>query len=208
MKFDLTNPVFFDADKAREYLESLHWPNGAECRHCESANVTKVGGKSARPGLYMCNACRKQFTVTVGTIFEDSKIPLNKWLWAFAMINSGKKGLSANQLSRNLGITYKSAWFMAHRIREAMKDDGSPLGGPGKVVESDEAFVGGSKAIRLRRAGTNTSEESQKAAKPLFEKLESLKEKFETIDKIWNIGVKWIGAGKGVGALLLTFIPH
>lgn len=149
MTFDLTNPVFFDADKAREYLESLHWPNGAECRHCESANVTKVGGKSARPGLYMCNACRKQFTVTVGTIFEDSKIPLNKWLWAFAMIASGKKGLSANQLSRNLGITYKSAWFMAHRIREAMKDDGSPLGGPGKVVESDEAFVGGKKKNRL-----------------------------------------------------------
>jgi transposase-like protein len=151
MKFDLTNPVFFDADKAREYLESIHWPNGAECRHCESSNVTKVGGKTARPGLYMCNACRKQFTVTVGTIFEDSKIPLNKWLWAFAMINSGKKGLSANQLSRNLGITYKSAWFMAHRIREAMKDDGSPLGGPGKVVESDEAFVGGSKKKRLSR---------------------------------------------------------
>ena len=141
MKFDLTNPVFFDADKAREYLESLHWPEGAECRHCESMDVTKVGGKTARPGLYMCNACRRQFTVTVGTIFEDSKIPLNKWLWAFAMLNSGKKGLSANQLSRNLGITYKTAWFMAHRIREAMKDDGSPLGGPGKVIESDEAFV-------------------------------------------------------------------
>jgi transposase-like protein len=140
--FDLTNPVFFDADKAREYLEELHWPDGAECPHCESMNVTKVGGKTARPGLYMCNACRKQFTVTVGTIFEDSKIPLNKWLWAFAMLSSGKKGLSASQLSRNLGITYKTAWFMAHRIREAMKDDGSPLGGPGKVIESDEAFVG------------------------------------------------------------------
>jgi transposase-like protein len=149
MKFDLTNPVFFDADKAREYLESLHWPEGAECRHCESANVTKVGGEAARSGLYMCNACRKQFTVTVGTIFEDSKIPLNKWLWAFAMINSGKKGMSASQLSRNLGITYKSAWFMAHRIREAMQDDGSPLGGPGKVVESDEAHIKAKKRKRL-----------------------------------------------------------
>lgn len=141
--FDLTNPVFSDADKAREYLEELHWPQGAECAHCESMNVTKVGGKTARPGLYNCNACRKQFTVTVGTIFEDSKIPLNKWLWAFAMLSSGKKGISTSQLSRNLGITYKSAWFMSHRIREAMKDEGGPLGGPGKYVEADEAFVGG-----------------------------------------------------------------
>ena len=152
MKFDLTNPVFFDADKAREYLESLHWPDGPECRHCDSMNVTKVGGKSPRPGLYMCNACRKQFTVTVGTIFEDSKIPLNKWLWAFAMISSGKKGLSANQLSRNLGITYKTAWFMAHRIREAMRDDNpNPLGGKGKTVEADETFVGGKARNRAFR---------------------------------------------------------
>lgn len=149
MKFDLTNPVFSDADKAREYLESLHWPEGAECPHCESMNVTKVGGSTARPGLYMCNACRKQFTVTVGTIFEDSKIPLNKWLMAFALLSGSKKGLSTHQLHRQLGITYKSAWFMTHRIREAMKDDGSPLGGPGKVIESDEAFVGGFKKKRL-----------------------------------------------------------
>lgn len=151
MNFDLTNPVFSDAEKAREYLESLHWPDGAECPHCESMRVTKVGGKTARPGLYMCNDCRKQFTVTVGTIFEDSKIPLNKWLLAFAMLSAGKKGVSTHQLHRQLGISYKSAWFMTHRIRETMKEDGSPLGGPGKVVESDEAFVGGSKRKRLSR---------------------------------------------------------
>jgi hypothetical protein len=90
-----------------------------------------------------------QFTVTVGTIFEDSKIPLNKWLFAFRLLSAGKKGHSTHELSRTLGLTYKSAWFMTHRIREAMKDDGSPLGGPGKVVESDEAFVGGSKKKRL-----------------------------------------------------------
>jgi transposase-like protein len=149
MTFDLTNPVFSDADKAREYLESLHWPDGAVCPHCESMNATKIGGSTARPGLYMCNACRKQFTVTVGTIFEDSKIPLNKWLLAFRLLNGGKKGHSTNELSRMLGITYKSAWFMTHRIREAMKDDGSPLGGPGKIVESDEAFIGGKKKRRL-----------------------------------------------------------
>jgi transposase-like protein len=147
--FDITNPVFHDADKAREYLESLHWPDGAECPHCESMRVTKLGGKTARPGLYMCNDCRKQFTVTVGTIFEDSKIPLNKWLLAFRLLNGGKKGISANELKRHLGLTYKTAWFMAHRVREAMKDNGEPLGGPGKVVESDEAFIGGSKKKRL-----------------------------------------------------------
>jgi transposase-like protein len=133
MTFDITNPVFHDADKAREYLESLHWPDGAKCPHCESMNVTKVGGKTARPGLYMCNSCRKQFTVTVGTIFEDSKIPLNKWLLAFRLLSGGKKGHSTNELSRMLGITYKSAWFMTHRIREAMKDDGARLAVPARL---------------------------------------------------------------------------
>lgn len=149
--FDLTNPVFHDEAKAREYLESLHWPDGPVCPHCESMRATKVGGTTARPGLYMCNDCRKQFTVTVGTIFEDSKVPLTKWLLAFRLLNGGKKGHSANELNRMLGITYKSAWFMAHRIRESMRDDGSPLGGPGKVVESDEAFVGGKKGNRLSK---------------------------------------------------------
>jgi transposase-like protein len=152
MKFDLTNPVFSDAEKAREYLESLHWPDGPVCPHCGLMNATKVGGSTARPGLHMCNACRKQFTVTVGTIFEDSKIPLNKWLLAFRLLNGGKKGISANELSRHLGITYKSAWFMAHRIREAMKDGNpSPLGGKGKTVEVDETFVGGKKGNRASR---------------------------------------------------------
>jgi transposase-like protein len=149
MKFDLTNPVFRDDTKAREYLESLHWPDGPVCPRCESMRATKVGGTTARPGLYMCNDCRRQFTVTVGTIFEDSKVPLSKWLLAYRLLSGGKKGHSSNELSRMLGITYKSAWFMAHRIRESMKDDGSPLGGPGKTVESDEAFVGGKKHKRL-----------------------------------------------------------
>lgn len=152
MAFDLTNPVFSDADKAREYLESLHWPDGAECPHCNLINATKVSGPSARPGLYMCNSCRRQFTVTVGTIFEDSKIGLHKWLLAFRLLNGGKKGISANELSRHLGITYKSAWFMAHRIREAMasQPDG-PLGGKGKVVEADETYVGGKANRRAYR---------------------------------------------------------
>jgi len=147
---NLTDPVYSDETKARQHLEELHWPNGPVCPHCdERERLTKLASKTARPGLHMCNACRKQFTVTVGTIMEDSKIPLTKWLMAYALINGSKKGISAHQLHRSLGITYKTAWFLAHRIRETMTDDGSPLGGPGMVIESDEAFVGGFKKKRL-----------------------------------------------------------
>ena len=147
---DLTNPIYSDANKAREHLEALHWPHGPVCPRCGTLDrITKLAGKSTRPGVYKCNECAKPFTVTVGTIFEDSKIPLNKWLLAFRLLNGGKKGFSAHELHRSLGITYKSAWFLMHRIREAMKDDGAPLGGPGSVVEADEAFVGGKKRNRL-----------------------------------------------------------
>lgn len=149
---DITNPIYSDANKAREHLEALHWPNGPVCPHCgnyDQARITKLAGKSTRPGVHKCNDCAKPFTVTVGTIFEDSKIPLNKWLLAFRLLSGGKKGFSAHELHRALGITYKSAWFLMHRIREAMKDDGGPLGGPGAVVEADEAFVGGKKRNRL-----------------------------------------------------------
>ncbi len=147
---NLTDPVYSNEDLARAHLEALHWPNGPVCPHCrETKRVTKLTAKTARAGLHMCNACRKQFTVTVGTIMEDSKIPLTKWLMAYALINASKKGISAHQLHRSLGITYKSAWFLAHRIRETMTDDGSPLGGPGETIESDEAFVGGFKKKRL-----------------------------------------------------------
>lgn len=150
--FDLTNPVFFDAEKAREHLESINWPNGPFCPHCgEVENVTRLQGKSHRPGLIQCNSCGGNFTVTVGTVFERSKIPLNKWLLATYLIASSKKGFSAHQLHRSLGVTYKTAWFMMHRIREAMKDDGSPLGGPGVTVEADETVVGGKSKNRAFR---------------------------------------------------------
>src|SRR5687767_7058268 len=143
---NLTDPVYSDENKVREHLAELHWPNGPVCPHCrETKRITKLTSKTARAGLHMCNACRKQFTVTVGTIMEDSKIPLTKWLMAYALINGSKKGFSAHQLHRSLGITYKSAWFMAHRIREAMTPTGNetgPLGGPGSIVEADEMYVG------------------------------------------------------------------
>lgn len=146
--FDITNEIYTDANKAREHLEAIHWPNGPICPHCgncDTTTITKLTGKSTRPGVYKCNACRDPFTVTVGTVFERSKIALNKWVLAAHLMAASKKGISAHQLHRMLGVTYKTAWFMAHRIREAMKEDvqsSGPLGGEGKTVEADETYIG------------------------------------------------------------------
>lgn len=146
MKLD--SPIFTDADAAREHLEAQRWPHGPNCPHCgngDAARITQMKGKAHRPGLYNCMECREQFTVTVGTVFERSKIPLNQWLLATFLLASSKKGMSAHQLHRMLGVTYKTAWFMAHRIREAMKEDvksSGPLGGAGKTVEADETYIG------------------------------------------------------------------
>jgi len=144
MTTDIYNPVFQDKEKAREHLEAIRWPDGAYCPHCgETENVHRMEGKSHAPGLHYCRSCRKKFSVTVGTLFERSKIPLNKWMMAFHLMASSKKGISAHQLHRLLGITYKSAWFMAHRIREAMKGDAPPpMGGEGEKVEADETYFG------------------------------------------------------------------
>src|SRR5437868_11263997 len=148
MEAALLKPHFQDPDKAREYLEAKRWPDGPICPHCgilDEATRLKVeeGAKThARRGLLNCRACNKQFSVTVGTVFEDSHIPLNKWLMAFHLLCASKKGMSAHQLHRMLGVTYKSAWFMAHRIRYAMTQEplSSKLQG---VVEIDEVYIGG-----------------------------------------------------------------
>ncbi len=146
---DLTAPYFQDKDKAREHLESLRWPNGPFCPHCGASDKPpmKLKGEKCRTGLYKCSEyqCRKQFTVTVGTVFERSKVPLNKWLMAVHLMCASKKGMSAHQIHRMIGVTYKTAWFMCHRIREAMQDDGFPLGGNGGTVEADETFWGNNK---------------------------------------------------------------
>jgi transposase-like protein len=142
---NLTLPIFTDAEAARAHLEALLWPSGTpSCPHCGVVGEnTLVKGKSHRPGMYMCNACRKPFSVTVGTVMEKSHIPLNKWVLGFHLMASSKKGISAHQLHRQLGITYKAAWFMAHRIREAMtSSDTAPMGGNGGVVEGDEVYIG------------------------------------------------------------------
>jgi len=147
---------YSDNDKARELIEQLRWPNGAICPHCKNDGQAKTisklepkaGSKSAvRKGVYFCGACRKQFTVTVGTVFEGSHIPMSKWVMAVFLISSSKKGMSSHQLHRMLGITYKTAWFMAHRLRFAFGNDKRVLTG---TVEVDETFVGGKGTLRTR----------------------------------------------------------
>jgi transposase-like protein len=151
---NLNAPQFQDPDKARQYLEAQVWPNGPVCPHCGGTErIAKSKAKTHRAGLYHCGDCREQFTVTVGSLFERSKIPLNKWLLAVYLLCSSKKGMSAKQLERMLGVTYKSAWFMAHRIREAMKPNTAPLmGGGGQIVEADETFWG-RKPGTVKRSG-------------------------------------------------------
>jgi transposase-like protein len=136
---------FHDEQKAYEFVEARVWPHGPVCPHCKAGKdrISKMKGKSTRIGTYKCYVCRKPFTVKIGTIFEASHIPLRIWLQAIFLLSSSKKGMSSNQLHRALGVTLKSAWFMAHRIREAMRAGGlAPMGGGGGVVEVDETFIG------------------------------------------------------------------
>lgn len=154
----LKNPIFTDETKAREWLEARVWPKGPVCPHCGSTDddVTKLEGKAHRPGLFQCKACREQFTVTVGTVFERSKIPLSKWLAALFLMVASKKGISAHQVHRMLGVSYKSTWFMMHRLREAMRTGGlEPLGGTGKVVEADETYFGDIPEAKRRTTRTD-----------------------------------------------------
>ncbi|MFZ0559153.1 MAG: IS1595 family transposase [Methylovirgula sp.] len=160
MSADLQNPIFNDENKAREALEATIWPNGRVCPHCgnfDQEKIAKAQGKAARPGLYYCAACNGQFTATVGTVFERSKIPLSKWWLAMHLLGTSKNGMSAHQLHRSLGVTYKTAWFMAHRIREAMTDRNppEPLGGKGKTVEVDETYIGRLEGVPKPRGGSS-----------------------------------------------------
>lgn len=147
MKSDLTAPHFTDPDAAREYLERLRWAGKPVCPHCGVVgDHYALVGKAHRRGLWKCKDCRQQFSVTVGTVFERSKIPLHKWLLATHLMCASKKGISSHQIHRMLGVTYKTAWFMAHRIREGMttKPTGK-LGSGGQPVEVDETFWGNNK---------------------------------------------------------------
>src|ERR1700730_4552625 len=138
MPANFQNPIFTDETEARKWLEAQIWPSGPVCQHCgnaDQARITVMHGKAHRAGLYQCNECREQFTVTIGTVFERSKIPLTKWLAALFLLSSSKKGMSTHQIHRMLGVSYKSTWFMTHRLREAMRaGDLAPMGGPGTIV--------------------------------------------------------------------------
>lgn len=150
----LSNPIFHDEEAAREWLEARVWSNGPVCPHCKAENrATLMKGKSHRPGLYQCNACREPFTVTIGTLYERSKVPLHTWLAVTHLMMSSKKGMSALQISRMIGKPYKTVWFLCHRIRESLKasPDLPPMGGSDKVVEADETYVGGKAKNRAHR---------------------------------------------------------
>jgi transposase-like protein len=157
----LKNPIFLDETKARDWLEARVWSNGRVCPHCGNADqdqITKLDGEAHRAGVYQCNepACRQQFTVTVGTVFERSKIPLTKWFAALFLMTASKTGVSAHQVHRMLGISYKSTWFLMHRLREAMRVGGllPPVGEDGGAVEVDEAYIGRVKGVKMKRGGS------------------------------------------------------
>ena len=135
---------FHDEQAAYDYLEARIWTDGRSCPHCGVVErSSKMEGSSTRIGVYKCYACRKQFSVKVGTVFESSHVKLNIWLQAVALLSASKKGMSANQLHRILGVSLKTAWFMGHRIREAMRDGNlAPMGGAGRIVEADETYFG------------------------------------------------------------------
>ena len=141
---NLSSPHFHDEQAAYDFVEARLWPNGPVCPHCGGVDrVGKMGGKSTRIGTYKCYQCRKPFTLKVGTIFESSHVQMHLWLQAIYLMCASKKGISSNQLHRTLGVTLKTAWFMSHRIREAMRSgDLAPFGSGGGIVEADETFIG------------------------------------------------------------------
>src|SRR5437868_12509848 len=153
MPSSLLAPHFHSEEAAYAYVEARLWPEGPTCPHCGGVErISKMGGKSTRIGTYKCYQCRKPFTVKVGTIFEASHVPMRHWLQAIFLMSSSKKGISSNQLHRTLGCTLKTAWFISHRIREAMRVTGvTPMGGAGEVIEADETFIGGIEGQQKRR---------------------------------------------------------
>jgi transposase-like protein len=149
--FDLSGPEFRDEDTARKYLEKLRWPTGPVCPHCGNSHGWPI--KGGRPGLYRCTAyeCREQFTVTVGTVFESSKVPLNKWLTAVYLMCASEEGVSAHQLHFILGVTYKTAWLMTHRVRLTITESFGSMISLGGAMEADGADIGNEPGRRWRR---------------------------------------------------------
>lgn len=152
MNVNITDPIFHDEAKAQAHIEASRWNGEPVCPHCGSLKVRRMEGKT-QAGMFLCNDCRDKFTCRTGTVMERSHVPLHKWLLATQIMAASKKGMSASQMARMLGVTYKTAWFLCHRIREAMEGAApqGPLGGPDKVVEADETYVGGKAKNRATR---------------------------------------------------------
>ncbi len=148
--------ILQDEAAAYAWVEARIWPEGPVCPHCGGVErISKMGGKSTRIGAYKCYQCRQKFTVKIGTVFEDSHVPMRLWLQAMFLLCSSKKGISSNQLHRTLGVTLKTAWFMSHRIREAMRVVGvEPMGGEGGIIEADETFIGRLEGVPKQKSGS------------------------------------------------------
>lgn len=166
---DLSNPIYTDEAAARAHLEAIRWPEGPVCPYCGVTDESKaLGGQSMGDGWFHCSACRKKYTVRVGTVYERSHVPLHKWVLATHLLCASKKGMSAHQLHRMLGVTYKTAWFMAHRIRESMRDTSpAPMGGNGQPVEADETYIGRKKEPQLTKTDGSKFIKSGKKAQKL-----------------------------------------
>jgi transposase-like protein len=182
--------IYTDETAARKHLESLLWPDGPICPHCGTANeATELKGKSTRPGVWKCRACEKPFSVTVGTVFERSKIKLHVWVYVTDLLTASKKGMSAHQIHRMTGVTYKTAWFMCHRIRKAMEDASpAPMGNAGNPVQADETYYGNtSKRAKHYRKGMKNKAQVVALVEPSTGKARAFKVETATADKVIDI---------------------
>jgi len=173
MSVNITDPIFHDEAKALAHIEASRWNGEPVCPHCGSTRVRRMEGKT-QAGMFLCNDCRDKFTVRTGSVMERSHVPLHKWLLATHLMAASKKGMSAKQMERMLGVTYKTAWFLCHRIREAMDgaNDKGPMGGYGKIVEADETYIGGRESNRhmSKRKGVGTGMTAKMAVVTLIER--------------------------------------
>jgi transposase-like protein len=182
--------IYTDETAARKHLESLLWPDGPICPHCGTVNeATELKGKSTRPGVWKCRACEKPFSVTVGTVFERSKIKLHVWVYVTDLLTASKKGMSAHQIHRMTGVTYKTAWFMCHRIRKAMEDASpAPMGNAGNPVQADETYYGNtSKRAKHYRKGMKNKAQVVALVEPSTGKARAFKVETATADKVIDI---------------------
>jgi transposase-like protein len=207
---DISNPIFHDEAKAIAHLEASRWPNGPYCPYCGSFGVHRMGGKT-QTGMFLCNDCREKFTARVGSVMERSHIPIHKWLLAMHLMAASKKAMSAKQIERMLGLSYKSAWFLCMRIREAMTEPkAGPIGGEGKIVESDESFVGGKKknvhkgkptpkkhavhALVERGGGARVTHVADVTAKTLRKNLRKLADRKSELHTDEALAYHWMGS--------------